>query len=105
MVLKYGLEVSREAITSNLEVIINQTFKLLPMREENSNWQKPLQTILETLQGMNSLFIDQDKTFFLLFCKLEGLFSLTGEDDFDMYRRTIFECLGLLKTISDNVGA
>lgn len=103
MDLKYGFNIDKEAIVSNLEVLINQTFKLLPLREENTNWQKPLQTIMETLRGMDRLFIDQSHTFFLLLCKLEGLYTLTEEGDFDMYRRTIFECLGLLKNILDDV--
>jgi len=34
--------------------------------------------------------------FFPLLNKMEGLYSLTEEDDFACYRRTIFECLGLM---------
>ena len=32
---KYNLEVSRETLDKNLKRIINLTYKLLPMREEN----------------------------------------------------------------------
>lgn len=31
--------------------------------------------------------------------KLEGLYSLVKEEDFSCYRRTIFECLGLMNTL------
>lgn len=39
------------------------------------------------------------ETFFPLISKLEGLYSLTEEEDFLCYRRTIFECLGLMNKI------
>lgn len=73
------------------------------MREEGSDWQKPLETLMEELTGMDRLLIDQHKTFFSLLCKLEGLFELTQAEDFDRYRCTIFECLSLLNTIKENV--
>ena len=73
------------------------------MREEGSNWEKPLETLLEELKGMDRLLLDQHKVFFSLLCKLEGLFELTHDDDFDRYRGTIFECLSLLNTIKENV--
>jgi len=37
--------------------------------------------------------------FFSLLNKLEGLYSLTKEEDFLCYRRTIFECLGLMSEL------
>jgi hypothetical protein len=32
---------------------------LLPMREEGSDWQKPLETLMEELKGMSKLLIGQ----------------------------------------------
>ncbi len=37
--------------------------------------------------------------FFPLLNKLEGLYSLVEDDDFLCYRRTIFECLGLMNDL------
>ena len=101
--LKYNLQIDPAAIEDNLKRIINQVYKLLPMREEGSNWEKPLETLLEELKGMDRLLLDQHKVFFSLLCKLEGLFELTQDTDFDRYRGTIFECLSLLNTIKENV--
>lgn len=101
--LKYDIQILPEAIKENLKRIINQVYKLLPMREEGSNWEKPLETLLEELKGMDRLLLDQHKVFFSLLCKLEGLFELTEKEDFDRYRGTIFECLSLLNTIKENV--
>lgn len=73
------------------------------MREEGRDWQKPLQTLIEELSGMKRLLSGQDDLFFLILCKLEGLFSLNRNDDMPIYRRIIFECLGLLNTLDKNV--
>ena len=99
MVLKYDLDIKESAIKSNLKRITNQIYKLLPNREEGIDWESPLTTIMEELAGMDRLFIDHQDIFFPLICKLEGLFSLTSEEDFFLYRRTIFECLGLIDQV------
>ena len=97
MILKYNIDFSKSTIEKDLKKIINQTYKLLPMREQNKEWKKPLQTIIQELVGMKRLFLGwQEESFFVLICKLEGMFNLTQEKDFSLYRRTIFECLSLL---------
>lgn len=99
MILKYDIEIEDNVIRNEIKKIINQIYKLLPIREEGIDWIKPLETILEEISGMAILFSQQDLLFPLI-CKLAGLFQLTREDDFMLYRRIIFECLGLLKEIS-----
>ena len=98
--LKYDIEILPEAIEENLVRIINQVYKLLPMREEGSNWEKPLETIIEELVGMNQLLVDLQPALFPIICKLEGLFSLTEEKDMALFRRVIFECLSLMSKIN-----
>ena len=99
MIIKYDLNVREEVIDENLKRITNQIYKLLPNREEGIDWESPLATIMEELAGMDRLFIDHQDVFFPLICKLEGLFSLTSEEDFFLYRRTIFECLSLVRKV------
>lgn len=99
MIIKYYADIEDGAVVNNLKRITNQIYKLLPNREEGSDWQKPLLTLIEELAGMDRLLIDQHENLFSLLCKLEGLFTLTEEDDFFLYRRTIFECLGLMNTL------
>ena len=94
--------ISSDAILNNLNRITNQTYKLLPSREEGGDWQKPLQTLIIELTGMSSLLPDQTDLFSLL-CKLEALKTLEKEEDFLLYRKTIFESLGLLDNIKKNV--
>lgn len=103
MILKYNANIEADAILVNLKRLTNQIYKLLPSREEGSDWQKPLETIMEELAGMDRLFIGQQSILFALLCKLEGLYTLIGENDFQQYRRIIFECLGLLGELRNYV--
>lgn len=96
MLLKYGLDIEKEAIKGNLGRLTNQIYKLLPIREEGGDWQKPLETIMEELAGMDRLFLDQQPNLYRLSCKLEGLFTLADKNDFMIYRGIIFECLGIV---------
>ena len=101
--MKYDLNISAETLSANIKRLINQTYKLLPNREEGLEWKALLQTIIEEYAGMDRLLVDQHETFLCLLCKLEGLFTLTEEADFFQYRRTIFECLSLANSIMQNV--
>ena len=105
MALTSGVIINKESIDFNLKRIINQVYKLLPMREEGRDWEKPLQTLIEQLSGMKRLIDGQDDLFFLILCKMEGLFSLNKNEDMTIYRRIIFECLGLLNTLEQTVCA
>ena len=103
MVLNSGVEIEIQAVIFNIKRIINQVYKLLPMREEGRDWEKPLQTIIEEISGMKRLIVGQDDLFFLILCKMEGLFSLNKYEDMNTYRRIIFEILSLLSSLEDYV--
>ena len=104
MILKNNIEIETIAVCANIKKLTNQIYKLLPNREENIDWQTPLSTIIEELGGMSRLLENHDVLFTLL-CKLEGLYTLTEENDFFLYRRTIFECLNLLSTLKGEIEA
>ena len=99
MTLKYGINVEKDAVKTNFLRLTNQVYKLLPMREEGADWQRPLETIMEELAGMDRLTFGQQVILFKLSCKLEGLFNLTEKDDFMLFRSIIFECLNLLSEL------
>lgn len=96
MLVKYDVDINPLVINNNIKKIINQLYKLLPMRQEGEDWIKPLETLIEELCGMNTLVNFDDEIFFSILCKLEGLFHLKDNKDFSLYRRTIFDCLTLL---------
>lgn len=103
MVLRENLEISTAAISTNIKKLINQTYKLLPNREEDIDWQTPLTTIIEELSGMSRLLVRYQSDLFAILCKLEGLYELTEEKDFFLYRRTVFECLGLMSNLKGEI--
>ena len=102
MMTKYNNEINNDIIIINLKRLINQTYKLLPNRDEGIDWMTPLSTIIEELAGMSELF---DENFgpdaLSLLSKLEGLKLL--DEDFFSFRRTIFECLNLMNKVKDHV--
>lgn len=93
-----ALDFDNQAIINNIDRLTNRIFKLLPSREEGGDWKTPLNNIIYEVIGMKILWSDQTKLFTLL-CKLEALNSLTEEDDFLIFRKIIFECLGILNDI------
>lgn len=104
MFLKYNIQIKNKIIVNRIQNLINQIYKLLPNREQGIDWEKPLETILEQLVGMYRLMNNEySEIFFPLLNKLEGLYSLTKEDDFLCYRRTIFECLGLMNELKEKI--
>ena len=99
MILKYNIDIQDATVYSNLSRLTNQIYKLLPCREEGSDWEKPLATLMEEISGLFRLLPDHHKTLFPLLCKMEGLFTLEDDSMFFEYRRTIFECLNLMGTL------
>lgn len=95
MNIKYGITIDINSVEKNLKRLTNQIYKLLPEREENLNWQSPLETIILEFAGMDKLLVNNHDIFFSLLCKLEGLRILVQPEDFYMFRRTIFECISL----------
>lgn len=96
MMCSYGVDFDINAVCGSLKRIGNQIFKLLPMREEEKDWQKPLCTLLLELVGMASLFREQN-TLLSLVSKLEGL--RVSDTDFWMFRRTVFECCSMVSEL------
>ena len=96
--LKYDIKIKTDVIIADLDRIINQIFKLLPLREEGGDWQSPLRNLIIEVAGMDELLLES-VDFFSLLCKMEALLGLTSEDDFFAFRRTIFECLNILSEV------
>ena len=97
--LDKSILIREDAICKNLKKLTNQAYKLLPEREEGMNWQLPLDTIIEEFAGMSLLLTDHHDILFPLLCKLQGLKTLDREDDFLLFRRTIFDCLNLINLL------
>lgn len=103
MILQNGLEIADSAIQKYFIRLTNQIYKLLPSREEGVDWRKPLSTLIEEILGMKDIFINHQDRLLSLLCKLQGLYSLQEESDFLLYRKTIFECLGIINEVTKDV--
>ena len=95
MLTKYGLEISKEVIQKDVIRLTNQIWKLIPMRENEEDWQKQLDTVIIEIVGLNEIFIE-DPHFLQVLSKLEGL-KIQVEMDFYLYRKTVFEVINLLQ--------
>lgn len=99
MITYYGQECDIEIIRTDLRRLVNQIWKLLPMRENEENWQKQLNTVLNELHGLHKLFGDQ-LDFLILLSKLEGL---PQTENFMSYRLVVFSSISLLTELANRL--
>ena len=91
---KYGFEVPTSTLQVTITRLTNQLWKLIPMRENEENWQKQLETLILEISGMNEVFAEVPN-FISLLSKLEGL--KIQETTFEFYRKTVFESISLIQ--------
>lgn len=95
IVNKYDSEItSQEAFEKNITRLTNQMWKLIPMKENDEDWEKQLNTVILEIAGLNKIFIENPQ-FLQLLSKLEGIKDKNPE--FNLYRKTVFESIGLLR--------
>lgn len=97
MITKYHIDIPDEVMEKNIVRLTNQLWKLIPMRENEEDWDKQLNTVIIEIAGLNEIFI-QDPRFLQLLSKLEGL-NILNDIEFPIYRKTVFECISLLQEI------
>ena len=83
------------AIISDINRLTNQLWKLIPMRENNENWLIHLDSLIVELAGLNELATNTEEKFLILLSKLKGL--KIEDTTFQVYRKTVFECISLLR--------
>ena len=93
MPTKYGFEFSKEEINNEIMRLTNQLWKLIPMRENDEDWNRQLETVIIDIAGKEEIFL-HNSHFLQLLSKLEGLRIIDVE--FAIYRKTVFECINLL---------
>lgn len=94
---KYDIKFPEETISKNITRLTNQMWKLIPMRENEENWEKQLETVIIEVVGLNEIFV-MCPTFLQLLSKLEGL--RVKETNFELYRKTVFECINLIQELN-----
>ena len=77
METKYNFSFTPDTFNADMRRLINQVWKLIPMKENEEDWQLHLNIILEEIAGLHELFASQINYFML-------------------YRKTVFRCIDLL---------
>ena len=85
-------------VTTNINRLVNQMWKLIPMRENQENWHSQLDTVFIEVAGLAELStgVVSDK-YLILLTKLKGL--EVADVSFQTYRKTVFECISLLREL------
>lgn len=96
---KYNINFSKEEIRNEIIRLTNQLWKLIPMWENNEDWEKQLNTVILDIAGKDEIFL-HNSHFLQLLSKLEGL--RVEEVEFNIYRKTIFECINLINEVDRN---
>lgn len=91
---KYGIDFPYSVRKADNQRLINQLWKLIPMRENGEDWISQLFILIEEISGLVAIYCDKTEGLILL-SKLEGLTSDVCED-FMVYRKTVFRCIELL---------
>ena len=91
---KYNIGFPPETREQDLQRLINQLWKLIPMRENEEDWLNHLILLIEEISGLSEIYKTKVESLILL-SKLEGLRSSVCED-FMIYRKTVFRCIDLL---------
>lgn len=100
--MKYnGITFTDHIVATDLRRLINQIWKLLPMRENEEDWQKQLDSVLLELQGLHIMFGDQ-LDFLILLSKLNGLYEV---HNFITYRTAVFSAISLLTDMTNMLDA
>lgn len=94
---KYYINFPTSVKDKDKERLINQLWKLIPMRENSEDWKVHLSIITEEVVGLVKIYRDKTEGLILL-SKLEGLTSKEC-DDFMIYRKTVFRCIDLIAQV------
>ena len=93
---QFNFSFPKEVIDANIQRLTNQLWKLIPMRENNEDWEKQLNTVIIEIAGLNEIFISNSQ-FLQLLAKLKGL--QVEEVSFILYRKIVFESINLLQEL------
>ena len=91
----YNFSIPKETLQKDINRLTNQLWKLIPMRENGEDWKNQLDTVLLELLGLKEILEKVEESYLILLTKLNGL--KVEETEFALYRKTIFECISLLR--------
>lgn len=101
MITKYEtLSFEADTVRNDIKRLINQVWKLIPMREAKENWKHQLEIVLIETVGLQELFHDE-LDLLIIISKLEGLKET--ESSFAYYRSEIFSVIHVLGELRNGI--
>lgn len=98
METKLGFEIDGAILDKDISRLTNQIWKLIPMKENEENWQVQLSSVIIELVGLNEIFNFSAK-YLILLSKLLGLQK--EEVEFVIFRKAVFESISLLREVAN----
>lgn len=95
---RYNIPINNEDYIKFLELLKNNVYKILCLREENNTEEqnKAIKTVILKMKGIYSLFYNKIN-FLEIIARLEGLL-LSKKVSIKFFRKTVFEVLNLIDT-------
>ena len=97
---KYNINFTQEEIQNEILRLTNQLWKLIPMWENNEDWNKQLETVIVDIAGKDEIFL-HNSHFLQLLSKLEGI-HVEENIEFNIFRKTVFECINIINEVEKN---
>lgn len=94
MITKYNFEIDKDVVVRNINRLTNQVWKLIPMLENEEDWEKQLNTVIIEIAGLHEIF-SASPAFLQGLSKLEGL--RVEQLEFEVFRKTVFEIISILQ--------
>ena len=107
MMTKYGTEISRKMTKSRVDELINQFYKILPMKEnESATLSTYLNSLLREMLGMKELMTEwhEDGRFISLCGILQGMID-NPDRDVPAVRSDVFKAINMIKLLQKKYGA
>ncbi len=104
MITKYNYEIPDYNIKEYLQFLINQFFKILPMKENNEkSLQKYIHSLQRELIGCKEIFpeFNNNKSFISLISILE--YIINNNPDTSTVKSDVFKAISICKKISKNI--
>ena len=96
----HNISFEENSVVSDIKRLINQVWKLIPMKENNEDWKKQINQVLIEIIGLQNLF-ENKIDLLIIISKLEGLKECNL--DFKDFRALVFSIITLLSDANERL--
>lgn len=96
----HNISFEENSVVNDIKRLINQVWKLIPMKENNEDWKKQINQVLIEIVGLQNLF-ENKIDLLIIISKLEGLKEYAL--DFKDFRALVFSIITLLSDANERI--